>query len=136
MQGFRIRQAEVTEIVDPKNDDYRLSVESPAIDSGINNAVPSDVIDIDNDKDTAEFTPIDLDGNPRFADAPKTPDSGCGVPVIVDMGAYEFAGDVIQPVRGDIDGDLIVSTIDLLALFSSWGQCDNFCLADSWCACQ
>ncbi|MCH8824960.1 MAG: hypothetical protein IH984_15805 [Planctomycetes bacterium] len=116
--------------VDSKNDDYRLSAESPAIDSGINNAVPSDVVDLDDDNDTAEFTPIDLDGNPRFSDAPKTPDSGCGVPVIVDMGAYEFAGDAIQPVRGDIDGDLIVSTIDLLALFSSWGQCESCCLAD------
>ena len=75
-------------------------------------------------------TPIDLDGNPRFADVPSAPDTGCGLPVVVDMGAYEFVGDAIQPVRGDIDGDLMVNTLDLLALFSSWGECKSCCSAD------
>jgi hypothetical protein len=29
-------------------------------------------------------------GNPRFADDPATADAGCGVPVVVDLGAYEL----------------------------------------------
>ena len=40
----------------------------------------------------------DLEGNPRFVDDPATPDSGAGVPPIVDMGAYEYT-------PGDVDGD-------------------------------
>jgi hypothetical protein len=45
------------------------------------------VLDLDGDGDTAEITPLDLDGNPRFADDPNTPDAGCGAPVVVDIGA-------------------------------------------------
>ncbi len=113
-----------------EDDDLRLQPSSPAIDAAFNNAVPRDVADLDEDDDTTEFTPIDLDGNPRCADAPKSPDSGCGVPVIVDMGSYEFPGNPIQPCFGDTDGDLHVGTSDLLDLFSQWGTCDGCCLAD------
>ena len=35
----------------------------------------------------------DLDGNPRFVDDPDTPDTGLGVPPIVDMGAFEIQVD-------------------------------------------
>ncbi|MCH8824959.1 MAG: hypothetical protein IH984_15800 [Planctomycetes bacterium] len=113
-----------------EDDNLRLQPGSPAIDAAFNNAVPFDLADLDEDDDTNEFTPVDLDGNPRFADAPKSPDTGCGVPVIVDMGAYEFLGYPIQPCLGDTTGDLIVNTSDLLVLFSTWGTCDGCCLAD------
>ncbi len=58
------------------DEDLRLDVGSPCIDAGDNTAVP---IGID----------TDLDGNPRFVDAINYPDTGNGVPPIVDMGAYE-----------------------------------------------
>jgi uncharacterized repeat protein (TIGR01451 family) len=56
--------------------DYRLRSTSPVIDAGDNSAVPADLT-------------TDLDGNPRFVDAPIVSDTGNGTPPIVDMGAYE-----------------------------------------------
>ena len=71
----------------------RLAAGSPCIDAGDNTAVPIDSHDLDNDGDTAERAPVDLDGLPRFVDDPYTIDSGRGdppnYPQIVDMGAYE-----------------------------------------------
>lgn len=64
------------------DDDLRLLIGSPAIDAGDNLAVPPDLFDLDDDLDTAEPLPIDLDGNPRF--------QGVGAEPIVDLGAYEF----------------------------------------------
>ncbi|MCH8148195.1 MAG: right-handed parallel beta-helix repeat-containing protein [Planctomycetes bacterium] len=62
--------------------DLRILPGSPAIDSGSNAAVPEGII-------------TDIDGNPRFADDPNTPncpepDADCGTPPIVDMGAFEI----------------------------------------------
>jgi predicted outer membrane repeat protein len=54
----------------------RLQSGSPAIDAGNNAAVPVSVT-------------TDLDGSPRFVDIPTVPDTGSGIPPIVDMGAYE-----------------------------------------------
>ena len=62
------------------DDDLRLGSGSPAIDAGDNEAVPADVT-------------TDLAGHPRFVDTPEIPDTGNGMPPIVDMGAYEFAND-------------------------------------------
>jgi hypothetical protein len=61
----------------------RLSSDSPCIDAGDSNALPSGIW-------------TDLDGNPRFVDDPDTADSGVGIPPIVDMGAYEFQDDVFK----------------------------------------
>lgn len=72
------------------DDDLRLMPGSPAIDAGNNTTVPADEFDLDNDGDTTEPIPFDLDGNPRFKDDPLTPDTGVGTPPIVDMGAYEY----------------------------------------------
>ena len=74
------------------DNDYRLSSGSPCIDAGSNGAVPADASDLDDDGDTTEPIPWDLDGHPRFVDDVGMPDTGMGPPPIVDMGAYEFQG--------------------------------------------
>ncbi len=82
------------DIAGTADDDLRLSVGSPCIDAGSNMAVPLDAADLDQDDDTAERTPLDMDGNPRFVDDPDTTDTGLDdlpdYPEIVDMGAYEY----------------------------------------------
>ncbi len=77
-----------------EDDDLHLLAGSPCIDDADNTAVPPDTFDLDGDGDTTEQIPLDLDGNPRFADDPSTSDcqqapGTCGVPPIVDMGAHE-----------------------------------------------
>jgi hypothetical protein len=68
------------------DDDLRLSSTSPCIDAGNNIGVPPEIIS-------------DLDGMVRYQDAPLIPDTGMGVPPIIDMGAYEF-GDSVTPPPG------------------------------------
>ncbi len=103
--------------VDPVAADYRLQAGSPCIDAGHNWAI-------------AGLADADLDGNPRFADGPAQ-DAGCGVPVIVDMGAYEFQGDPFPVMLGDLDGDGAVNVLDFLDLLAAWGVCvDECCLPD------
>ncbi|MEO1431599.1 MAG: Calx-beta domain-containing protein [Cyanobacteria bacterium J06633_8] len=64
--------------VDPDNDNFRLQTSSPGINAGNNNSLPEDVDDLDDDADTTESIPFDLDGNPRIING------------TVDMGAYEL----------------------------------------------
>jgi uncharacterized repeat protein (TIGR01451 family) len=56
---------------------FLLQTASPCIDAANNEAVPAAIM-------------TDLIGNPRFVDDPNTPDTGCCVAPIVDMGAYEY----------------------------------------------
>ena len=120
------------QFVDPDASDFRLSSGSPCIDAGVNNAMPPDTFDLDDDGDFGERVPLDLDLNPRFADDGSTLDTGCGVPVVIDMGAYEFPARAVDPIRvGDVDGDGIVGFADLLGVLASWGNdCGDCCLAD------
>ena len=98
---------------------------SPCIDSGANNARPADSLDLDDDGDADEPIPFDLDWNPRFVDDPDSENTGCGAPVILDMGAYEFQGSAWHPMLiGDIEGDGDVDTADLLLLLATWGECE------------
>ena len=60
--------------VDAAAGDFRLSAGSPCIDAGHNWA-------------SAGLAATDLGGAPRFADDGATPDTGCGAPIVVDMGA-------------------------------------------------
>jgi hypothetical protein len=104
--------------VDPDNGDFRLSPGSPCIDAGHNNAI-------------VNLTDADLDGNPRFADDPDTPDTGCGVPVVVDMGAHEYQGNPGDVTLADLDGDNVVGVDDFGALMDCWSSSDEpCCLAD------
>jgi predicted outer membrane repeat protein len=104
--------------VDAVNGDLHLLSGSPAIDAGHNWLV-------------AALASTDFDGNPRFADDPATPDTGCGVPVVVDMGAYEYQGNPFPVKFGDVDGDGIVGITDFLLLLGTWGSCvGDCCLAD------
>jgi predicted outer membrane repeat protein len=100
--------------VDTVGGDFRLTAESPCIDAGHNWA-------------TAGVAGTDLDGKPRFADEPQTPDTGCGAPVIVDMGAYEIRGIPAAVQLGDIDVDGVVGILDFLELLTAWGECPETC---------
>jgi predicted outer membrane repeat protein len=117
-----------------EDDDLRLQSASPCIDAGANSAVPLDSADLDEDDDLIEFTPIDLDGLPRFVDATDVIDTGCGMGAIVDMGAYEFqTGTALQLQPADLTGDGVINAIDLATLLAQWGECDDqstCCLAD------
>jgi hypothetical protein len=85
------------------SDDFgnlRLTLGSPCLDAADNDNVPADTNDLDNDGNTTEPIPFDLDGSPRFVDHPLIPDTGNGTPPIVDMGAYEYQQTII---RVDVD---------------------------------
>ncbi len=116
---------------DPVNDNFTLLPGSPAIDAGHNWEVLADTADIDSDGNTSELTPLDLPGNPRFAADEVGFDPGCGIPVVVDMGAYEYQGDPFPVKYGDIDGDGLVGIMEFLFVIGSWGPCQaDCCLAD------
>ncbi len=74
--------------VDRAGGDYRLRVNSRAVDAGDSTAVPVGVV-------------TDLAGAPRFVDHPVASDYGNGSP-LVDMGAYET---VVQPLTSYCFGD-------------------------------
>jgi hypothetical protein len=103
-----------------QDNDYHLSAGSPCIDAACNWGVPPDVADLDEDGDTDESTPLDLDAEGRFFDDPNTDDTGCGCPPVVDMGAYEFGGTGPQPCPGDLDCDRGVDQSDLGILLAAW----------------
>jgi len=105
--------------------DYHLPSGSPCIDAGCNMGVPRDFADLDDDGDTTEITPLDLDGEGRFFDDPGTDDTGGGCPPIVDMGAYEFGDAGPQPCPGDLDCDREVGHSDLAILLSAWHSSDE-----------
>lgn len=65
------------------DDDFRLSIKSPAIDAGINGSLPIDTFDIDGDGNSGEPWPTDFEGNVRVFDG------GSGIQT-VDIGAHEF----------------------------------------------
>ena len=103
---------------DQQNGDFSLAPGSPCIDAGHNWAI-------------AGISDTDLDANPRFAADKNDFDPGCGIPVVVDMGAYEYQGDPFPVQLGDINGDGVVGINDFLDLLADWGKCSEICcLAD------
>jgi hypothetical protein len=97
-------------IVGTADDNPRLSVGSPCIDTGDNNSVPADTTDLDGDGNTIEPIPFDLDGHTRIIDG------DCNDTHIVDMGAYEFASAYI----GDFDYDCDVDFGDFAIIGLAW----------------
>jgi len=91
-------------------DQVQLLSTSPCRDAGDDSLVPPDTADLDNDGDTLEPTPLDLDGRPRFADG------DCGGVSTVDMGAHEFSSTYI----GDFDGDCDIDFFDFGQLGGAW----------------
>lgn len=77
-------------IAGTQDDDLSLATQSPCIDSGNNNEVPSDRFDADGDGDTNEPLPLDLNGDDRFIDDPSSLNTGVGTAPIVDMGSFEY----------------------------------------------
>jgi hypothetical protein len=71
------------------DNDYRLALVSPCIDAGDNALVPPDFVDIDADGDVVEPVPLDLAHVRRFIDVPGVPNTGQGIPPLVDIGAHE-----------------------------------------------
>lgn len=59
-----------------EDDDFRLSITSPAIDAGNNDFLPTEIT-------------TDLNGFSRFIDVVSIPDTGIGSGPIVDLGAFE-----------------------------------------------
>jgi hypothetical protein len=114
------------------NDDYgdpHLQAGSPCVDAGDNTAVPLDIADLDGDGNHGERLPLDLDGNPRFAEDPYTENSGVADPPyyrhIVDMGAYE-----LQFCFGDLDGDGVVDSSDIAHLLGAYGEGNGMAYED------
>jgi hypothetical protein len=90
---------------DAQNADYRLASASPCINAGDSNSVPPDYTDLDDDQDTSEPIPWDIQG-------PAGPGRVYGA--AVDMGAYE--ADVltanIVPVANAGDDQAVFATVD------------------------
>ncbi|MHC5115151.1 MAG: right-handed parallel beta-helix repeat-containing protein [Planctomycetota bacterium] len=98
------------------DDDVRLGALSPCTDAGDNTALPADVADLDDDGDTAEELPRDLDGNPRRLDDPFVADTGIGTAPFVDIGALESEGGQIQinEIRTNHNGPDVDEYFELL----------------------
>lgn len=73
-----------------EDDDLRLSAGSPCIDAGDNTALPADTADLDNDGNTIEPIPFDLDGSIRIVNG------------TADMGAYEYPIQLLSPNGAEV----------------------------------
>jgi len=103
------------------NDDYgnlRLQYVSPCIDTADNTAVPSDSEDLDEDLNTTEPIPYDLDGHPRIVDG------DCNSTDVVDMGAYEFSYLYLGDFAGGCDVDFADFAVLALAWLTEEGQAE------------
>ena len=91
--------------------DYHLAPDSPCIDAGSTPLVAPDTPDMDNDGDTTEYMPFDIEGGFRIADSREVEDTGQAGAApytdVVDMGAYEMAsfcvGEELPPPLDIVD---------------------------------
>jgi len=96
----------------PGTGDFRLTAASLCVDAGDDTEVPPDAADLDEDSNTTERTPLDLDSLPRFVDPPSP--GGTGVadppdyPEIVDMGAYDLWIPALDPANSSVEWNELV----------------------------
>ncbi|MCH8246048.1 MAG: T9SS type A sorting domain-containing protein [Bacteroidetes bacterium] len=76
------------DVIGTADDNFHLTLASPAIDAGLNQALLFDVLDLDEDGDTNEGVPIDFEGKQRVF-------NGRRALFIVDLGVYEFGAPAI-----------------------------------------
>src|SRR5262249_15122133 len=89
------------------DDNCHLQQNSPCVDNGANPQVPLDQGDVDQDGNTSELLPLDIDGNPRIRNG------------FVDRGAFEY-----QPpcnIPGDLNHSGSVDLTDLATLLAHFG---------------
>jgi hypothetical protein len=112
---------------------------SACIDAGNNVNPPLDVPDLDEDGCVTERVPVDLYWHDRYVDDPNMPDTGYGLPPLIDMGAVEF-GSLYPPdpcapcpFAGDLncDGQIDFGDINpfvlILSNFELWQQAHPGC---------
>jgi len=107
--------------LDSDNGDFRLMADSPCIDTGDNNSVPADSLDLDGDGNTTEKIPFDLAGRQRIRDG------NCDGQTVADMGAYEFY------LIGDLKIDCRVNFPDIAVFANNWLQ-TNCIPVNNWCS--
>jgi len=101
------------------NDDFgnlRFQYISPCIDTADNASVPADSEDLDEDLNTAEPIPYDLDNHPRIVDG------DCNSTDVVDMGTYEFSHVSLGDFAGGCDVDFADFAVLALAWLTEEGQ--------------
>lgn len=118
------------DILGTEDDSVAIASGSPCVDAGISIAFPLDATDLDGDLVVTEIVPVDIVGQPRFADERAAADTGCAVGAVADIGAFEVQGVPQQPVFADLDGDGVVSGGDLGLLLGAWGTADGCVPAD------
>ncbi len=95
---------------------YRLDSISACIDAGDSASVPADSEDLDEDLNTTEPIPYDLDNHPRIVDG------DCNSTDVVDMGAYEFSYVSLGDFAGGCDVDFADFAVLALAWLTEEGQ--------------
>lgn len=108
------------DVVGTWDDNVRLllslgGTSSPCIDAGSNSDVPSDLADLDDDGDTMESTPVDLDRLLRIADG------DLDAVATVDMGAYELVAATANVTGG---GTVTLNPGDVACDPSTVGDCN------------
>ncbi|MCK4342170.1 MAG: hypothetical protein KAY37_10670 [Phycisphaerae bacterium] len=98
------------------DDDLRLPASSTSVNAGSDAALPSDVLDLDQDSDTQEPLPVDLDWDERIVGAR------------VDQGSYECLDGEYE--RGDMNCDRQLDWRDIdpftLALVGEAVYCEKY----------
>ncbi len=115
------------------DDDFCLQQGSPCIDAANNAVVSVDEFDLEDDGNTSEPLPFDLDGLPRFKDDPLSSDTGVGPPPFVDMGAYEYQRGCLKNVDCDDGVSCTVDTCDEENDSCTFTATDDLCHDGSFC---
>ncbi len=102
--------------LDPSNDELRVSIVSPSpvIDAGNNSLVQAGITK-------------DIDGNSRFVDILSVPDTGYGIPAVVDMGAHEAFRYKLTVIKAGAGSGIVNASGCLL----NWNDSTGTCTADN-----